>query len=938
MYKFRSLTSKFVFISIIIFSFFLVYTYASFRFTDRIDGEARRINLAGRERMLTFDMTSHMHFIASNGYDADLNRLHRTDIVREMAEYEEILYGLRTGNAKLNLKAISRDDLQSAFQLNKLITLWDEVQKSTLLHVMNLPPEKASETCNQCHAAIRDNFGEVEALIVSLETQYNNELRHFDKFRSAALVFSFAALGFIVLFVRYSIVLPVRRLKDATFKIEKGDFNVRVSSESLDDIGQLSSSANEMAIKLGTLFNEKTKHLNELSVLNRLSSEISKTLSVEEVLSRALDELIKLKQLGTEKRACICLVDEKTKVLRPFVQRGFSKESALLGQAIPYGDCICGITVEAGEMVFPNDYSADDRPGEKLPWLLKEDYVNIPLKSRGKVLGVLCVYLPSKGKPADEETHLLKAAADIIVISLHNALNHRQVAMLAQSLESSNDAITITDLEGKIIHVNPEAVRQFGYGPDDLIGQPIAIIQSGNPPGLGEEIFRKTLEGGWHGEVINVRKDGSEYPALLSTSSVRDTDNNMIALIGIARDITEQKKMETQLKEYAEQLEERVQERTAELEIAKIQAEAANRAKSDFLANMSHELRTPLNAVIGFSQIMREGMTGAVTDEQKEYLGNIYESGTHLLSLINDILDLSKVEAGKMELELSMFDLKSVIERAHVMFKEKAMRSSINFRTEIEEGIGYITADERKIKQVLINLLGNAFKFTPAGGTVTVAVRKLSDAGDFIEISISDTGIGISPEDQEKLFQPFQQIESSLTKTHGGTGLGLHICRQFIRLHEGRIKVESEPERGSKFTFIIPRTSVKKTGEVIEPLTKILTWKHFLTHFKKILAYHENEGKQFGLLRVKYLADNKEDHVSIARILKKNIRKHEIITHSDDNCYYFIVFDTDRQRVDNMARRIYTVLTEKGHENKVTSALYVEDGKALEDLLAKLDS
>ncbi len=267
-----------------------------------------------------------------------------------------------------------------------------------------------------------------------------------------------------------------------------------------------------------------------------------------------------------------------------------------------------------------------------------------------------------------------------------------------------------------------------------------------------------------------------------------------------------------------------------ELQAASLRAEAANKAKSEFLANMSHELRTPLNSIIGFSKVMIEGLTGAITDEQKNFIHYIYESGNHLLSLINDILDLSKVEAGKMELELSEFNLKELIEESLIMVKEKAFKHNIKVKAEIEEGIDTIIADERKIKQVMFNLLSNAMKFTPNGGPVSVRTRKVqslelsvrSPVGknaergtdepepEYIEISVEDTGIGVSEEDQKRLFQPFQQLATPLTKKIAGTGLGLHLCKKFVELHGGRIWVESKLGKGSKFIFIIPLLKEKR--------------------------------------------------------------------------------------------------------------------------------
>jgi PAS domain S-box-containing protein len=381
-------------------------------------------------------------------------------------------------------------------------------------------------------------------------------------------------------------------------------------------------------------------------------------------------------------------------------------------------------------------------------------------------------------------------------------------------LDSSTEyGIIATDLEGTVLSYNEGARRVYGYEPEEIIGAPVSILipaEEAEQAKWRELLAQVRREGTYSGEATRVRKGGRRFPARIVQSLRYDDVGSPIGYTAISRDITAQKQMEEQLRQYTENLESRVASKTHELQRANLELERANRLKAEFLANMSHELRTPLNAIIGFAEALRDELAGPLNQEQKQFVTDVLDSGRQLLNLISDILDLSKVDAGRMTLMPEDVVLTAIFDEVQTIVEGMAVRKGLSLAFREEPAGIILQADRTKLLQILYNLLSNAVKFTPDGGAVRVAaVQREADT----LFRVSDTGIGIPPEALEMIFEEFRQVDSRLTRQYGGTGLGLSLTKKLVTLHGGAISVESQVGRGSTFTFTIPRVLPLGTEE-----------------------------------------------------------------------------------------------------------------------------
>jgi len=385
-------------------------------------------------------------------------------------------------------------------------------------------------------------------------------------------------------------------------------------------------------------------------------------------------------------------------------------------------------------------------------------------------------------------------------------------------LDDSEDMIATTDTDGRIVEFSKGGERILGYTKDEVIGKKASdFYVNADERDKIIEILKKI--GAVHNhETTLLRKDGKSIDISLTISQLRDRTGKVIGTVGVSKDITQEKQLRKQLEEknrelneLNERLEEKVLERTKELERINRELHRANEIKARFIANMSHELRTPLHSIIGFSEVFLDRTFGDINEKQQRHITNILTSGRHLLHLVNNVLDLAKIEAGKVELSYEIFPVKGVIDEVMSVIKPLADKKLIELKTEINPDIANFTADKVKFKQILYNLWSNAIKFTKERGRTEVRAEKFvnknlfpwaPEVQEFLKVSVCDTGIGIRPEDKDKIFEEFEQLDPS--RSTEGTGLGLALTKRLVELHAGHIDVESIYGKGSVFNIYLP--------------------------------------------------------------------------------------------------------------------------------------
>lgn len=520
--------------------------------------------------------------------------------------------------------------------------------------------------------------------------------------------------------------------------------------------------------------------------------------------------------------------DAETRQLVPVAQWG--DDSGFLDSVEVYGDAasdaprLSGNAFRASEPFISNDVLSDPATMAWWPALEARGFRStaaFPIRQRGAVAGTLCVYADQPGFFHDKEIALLEEAASDISYALETfegeeARKRAQNALLNEKLfsdtmiESMPGILYFYDGTGRFLRWNRNFELVSGYSGEEIaMMHPLDFFDANDAASVGERISTVFENGNAYVEAAFLSKDGTRTPYFFTGRKVAFGGRD--CLVGVGIDISERQRAEQALRELNETLEHKVAERTGELEEALVRAEAADRLKSAFLATMSHELRTPLNSIIGFTGILAQGLAGPLNDEQAKQLGMVRNSARHLLALINDVLDISKIEAGQLDVRADSFDLPELLRSVTASVMPLAEKKGLTLTASLSPVLGEMVSDRRRVEQILLNLLNNAIKFTEKGGVTLTADRidayQPPDGGApvvAVRLRVRDSGIGISAHDLGSLFQPFRQIDTGLARQHEGTGLGLAICRRLAGLLGGEISAASTAGRGSVFTAVLP--------------------------------------------------------------------------------------------------------------------------------------
>jgi PAS domain S-box-containing protein len=606
---------------------------------------------------------------------------------------------------------------------------------------------------------------------------------------------------------------PIHALAHQAMQAGRGEFEHRLIYESKDALGQLAEAFNHMLIDISV-------KQGQLETINTIADAVYRSLDIQTVAHNAVSAMMNYAQ-----SPCVAIfaVNSELQQLELVHAQGFDPETLRKSAVLPLEGSLTGLTVQRREITSSADMTGDARIVPQVKQALEaenmQSVLSIPLLAPDRVLGAMNLIYKTPYIPTGLERETLMAIGKTIGLAMANAqqmariqneIEERKEAETAlresedkyrNLVERANDGIIIIQ-EGIIRYANPSAIGLSGEAPGDFLNQPFTAYVHPDEQGNLKKRYAHRMEDDSPAaiyETVLVRKDGRHIFAEVNAGRI--LYQQQPADLVIIRDITERRQAQEALKRAHDELEIKVAERTAELAVAKERAEESDHLKSAFLASMSHELRTPLNSIIGFTGIILQKLVGPLNDEQVKQLTMVQGSALHLLSLINDVLDLSKIEAGQLRVASEVLNVHDVFDRVVQTVSPQVRQKKLDIHLDIAPEVHTIVSDPRRVAQILLNLVNNAIKFTEEG---QVRLTCRTEASRLV-ISVTDSGIGIAPEDAGMLFKAFQQIETGLSRRFEGTGLGLSICKKLVTLLGGEIWAHSRGRgEGATFTFTLP--------------------------------------------------------------------------------------------------------------------------------------
>ena len=800
-------------------------------------------------------------------------------ITQKQKDYESALASLKE---ILSLSADLKSRFKLAFDLAQINIVVDSItqyQKDLEDYASLIKAQKGSEAAML--EAARESLQANETARATQKARMGKDISEAN-ISVTVVSLSAIALGLWLAFIiSRRILKPINQALGVSDKLAVGDTSIDVNIDSTDETGKLLESMQKMvdsakevskvckAIADGDL-NRQTKVRGEKDELglavNKMVSqlrtakeetekrdwtktrqtELANRLRNEKEIAPMVDSILGfMGEYLNAQTSCLYLKAEKKDKFELAGTYAFNDE-VLKKDTFQLGEGLVGqVAKTKKELLLSNakENSGKISINTGIGTIIPEHLLVFPLIYENQVLGVLT--LGSTEEFSERQRELLRLSAEGIAISLNSALGQLQLQELLKITQEksrtskvfmdASDPIIIEDLNGIIQDLNFEAERSYGYKREELIGKSIKTLVPKEKHPQADEILEQCVVDKEVRNIEGVRVDikGNQIPVLLTLSQLKDEEGKTIAVATIAKDITRQKKAEEELALERKNLEIKVEERTKELEIAQKEAEAANLSKGDFLANMSHEIRTPMNAIIGMSGL---AMKTELTSKQHNYINKIQISSQALLSLINDILDFSKIEAGKLDIEEVDFHLDEVLDHLATLTTLKAQEKGLEVLFHVGRTVPrYLAGDPLRLGQVLTNLANNAVKFTEHG-EIVVKIKLLEEMKDSVrlELSVKDTGIGLTQEQIGRLFQEFSQADSSTTRKYGGTGLGLTISKKLVELMDGKIWVESEPGKGSSFIFTaVFKKGIQKEEDIFQASQELAG--------KKVLVVDDNE-------------------------------------------------------------------------------------------------